>query len=110
MPLVPSFIYDALPGRVLFGAGAVERLGEEVDPLGARRVLAIAGKGVGSATGMAKAMAVEHPAPIVALPTTYAGSEVTPIYGLTGPDGRRTGRDLRAQLGAAWQGRRPPSG
>jgi alcohol dehydrogenase class IV len=29
------------------------------------------------------------------VPTTYAGSEVTPIYGLTGPDGKRTGRDPR---------------
>jgi maleylacetate reductase len=31
----------------------------------------------------------------VAVPTTYAGSEVTPIYGLTGPEGKRTGRDPR---------------
>ena len=51
--------------------------------------------GGGSATGMAKAVALEHPAPIVAVPTTYAGSEVTPIYGLTGPEGKRTGRDPR---------------
>jgi alcohol dehydrogenase class IV len=51
--------------------------------------------GGGSATGMAKAVALERPAPIVAVPTTYAGSEMTPIYGLTGPDGKRTGRDPR---------------
>jgi len=44
---------------------------------------------------MAKAVALEHQAPIVAVPTTYAGSEVTPIYGLTGPEGKRTGRDPR---------------
>ena len=40
----PAFVHDALPGRVLFGVGAVRHLGEEVDRLGARRVLAIAGK------------------------------------------------------------------
>jgi maleylacetate reductase len=51
--------------------------------------------GGGSATGLAKAVALEHAAPILAVPTTYSGSEVTPIYGLTGPDGKRTGRDLR---------------
>jgi maleylacetate reductase len=143
MPPSPAFAYDALPGRVVFGVGAVEQLGEEVDRLGGRRVLAIAGKraidgllerlgprvaasftdvqqhvpveaaaravaaaaeadadclvamGGGSATGMAKAVALERQAPIVAVPTTYAGSEVTPIYGLTGPEGKRTGRDLR---------------
>jgi maleylacetate reductase len=143
MPPSPAFAYDALPGRVVFGVGAVEQLGEEVDRLGGRRVLAIAGKraidgllerlgprvaasftdvqqhvpvegaaravaaaaeadadclvamGGGSATGMAKAVALERQTPIVAVPTTYAGSEVTPIYGLTGPEGKRTGRDLR---------------
>jgi maleylacetate reductase len=52
--------------------------------------------GGGSATGLAKAVALEHGTPIVAVPTTYAGSEVTPIYGLTGPEGKRTGRDPRA--------------
>jgi maleylacetate reductase len=51
--------------------------------------------GGGSATGMAKAVALERQVPIVAVPTTYAGSEVTPIYGLTGPEGKRTGRDPR---------------
>jgi maleylacetate reductase len=143
MPPFPSFVYEALPARVVFGVGSVEHLGEEVDRLGARRVLAIAGKraidglverlggrwaasftevrqhvpveaaaqavaaaaeagtdglvamGGGSATGMAKAVALERRLPILAVPTTYAGSEVTPIYGLTGPDGKRTGRDPR---------------
>ena len=143
MPPFPAFVYDALPGRVVFGVGSVEHLGEEVDRLGAGRVLAIAGKraidglverlggrwaasftdvqqhvpveaaaravaaaseagadclvamGGGSATGMAKAVALERQVPIVAVPTTYAGSEVTPIYGLTGPEGKRTGRDPR---------------
>jgi alcohol dehydrogenase class IV len=53
--------------------------------------------GGGSATGLAKAVALRHQAPIVCVPTTYSGSEMTPIWGLTGPDGKRTGRDPRAQ-------------
>jgi alcohol dehydrogenase class IV len=40
---VRIFTYDALPGRVIFGPGASrQRLAEEVDRLGARRVLLIA--------------------------------------------------------------------
>ena len=39
--------------------------------------------GGGSTTGTAKAIALELPLPIVAVPTTYAGSEMTPIWGLT---------------------------
>ena len=33
--------------------------------------------------------------PILAIPTTYAGSEMTPIYGLTEGGLKKTGRDLR---------------
>jgi maleylacetate reductase len=58
--------------------------------------------GGGSATGMAKAVALERPTPIVAVPTTYAGSEVTPIYGLTGPDGKRTGPRPRGSCPGRW--------
>ena len=43
--------------------------------------------GGGSVTGAAKAVALETGLPIAAVPTTYAGSELTPIYGIT--DGRR---------------------
>ena len=50
--------------------------------------------GGGSAIGLAKAVALELGAPIVAVPTTYAGSEMTPMYGLTG-DHKVTGRDPR---------------
>jgi alcohol dehydrogenase class IV len=49
--------------------------------------------GGSSTTGLAKAIALEHPLPIVAIPTTYAGSEATPIYGLTEGGIKRTGRD-----------------
>jgi alcohol dehydrogenase class IV len=49
--------------------------------------------GGGSTTGLAKAIALESGLPILALPTTYAGSEMTSIYGLTDAGGKRTGRD-----------------
>jgi maleylacetate reductase len=51
--------------------------------------------GGGSATGLGKAIARETGLPLVALPTTYSGSEMTPVWGVTGPDGKRTGRDPR---------------
>lgn len=45
--------------------------------------------GGGSTTGAAKAVALETGLPIVAVPTTYAGSEMTPIWGMT-EKGRKT--------------------
>jgi len=132
--------------RVVFGAGAVDRLGEELDALGIRRTLvvttagrttalasirqALAGRlagecdraavhvpmdrvrdaliqvdaimpdalltvGGGSAVGLAKAVALDRHIPIVAVPTTYAGSEMTGIWGVTDGDRKRTGRDAR---------------
>ena len=47
--------------------------------LGADCALAIGG---GSTIGLGKAIALESGLPILAIPTTYAGSEMTPIYGL----------------------------
>jgi alcohol dehydrogenase class IV len=51
--------------------------------------------GGGSTIGLAKAVALEHAIPILAIPTSYAGSEMTPIYGLTEGGAKRTGRDPR---------------
>jgi alcohol dehydrogenase class IV len=51
--------------------------------------------GGGSTIGLGKAIALESPLPIVAVPTTYAGSEMTPIYGLTEAGVKKTGRDRR---------------
>jgi maleylacetate reductase len=138
------FVHDALPMRVVFGPGAVDRVAEEVDRLGQRRVLvlstprqgALAARvtdllgeraagtfdgarmhvpvetvaaavevveelgadgclaiGGGSTIGLAKALSLRLGLPSVAVPTTYAGSEMTPVWGLT-EDGRKTtGRD-----------------
>jgi maleylacetate reductase len=51
--------------------------------------------GGGSATGLGKAVAIETGIPLVVVPTTFAGSEMTPVYGITG-EHKQTGRDLRA--------------
>lgn len=141
------FVYDALPGRVVFGAGAARTcLVGEVERLGGSRVLLVAGAseeplarelvapfadrvagvftgvrphvpvavaeaaralaksvsadtllcvGGGSTTGTAKAVALTSGLPILAVPTTYAGSEVTPVWGLTEHARKSTGTDHR---------------
>jgi maleylacetate reductase len=65
---------------------------EKARRLGADCTIAIGG---GSTTGLAKALALDAGLPILALPTTYAGSEMTPIYGITNAGLKKTGRDPR---------------
>ena len=60
--------------------------------LGADGCVAVGG---GSAVGLAKALAKDTGLPIVAVPTTYAGSEMTTIWGLTDAGRKTTGRDPR---------------
>lgn len=55
--------------------------------------------GGGSAVGAAKAVALAMPVRLLAVPTTYAGSEVTPIWGLSGPEGKTTGRNPAVAAG-----------
>ncbi|MER6159326.1 maleylacetate reductase [Streptomyces sp. NPDC001868] len=65
----------------------------------ARRAAADAGAdilvsvGGGSTTGLAKAVALTTRLPIVAVPTTYAGSEATNVWGLTEGETKTTGVD-----------------
>ncbi|MDQ5897994.1 MAG: maleylacetate reductase [Pseudomonadota bacterium] len=68
------------------------RATEEAARLGADCAVALGG---GSTIGLGKAIALESSLPIVAVPTTYAGSEMTPIYGITADSVKKTGRDLR---------------
>ena len=63
-----------------------------VDRFAPDAVVAIGG---GSATGLAKMVALERDVRLLALPTTYAGSEMTPIWGTTEDGVKRTGRSLR---------------
>src|SRR5471030_191064 len=65
---------------------------EEARRLGADCAIAIGG---GSTTGLGKAIALESGLPILAIPTTYAGSEMTPIYGITEAGVKKTGKDRR---------------
>ena len=50
--------------------------------------------GGGSTIGLAKAIALKTRLPIVAIPTTYAGSEMTHIYGITDNHRKTTGKDV----------------
>jgi maleylacetate reductase len=60
--------------------------------VGADVLLSVGG---GSTTGTAKAVALTSGLPILAVPTTYAGSEATPVWGLTEQARKTTGTDPR---------------
>jgi maleylacetate reductase len=64
----------------------------EVRRLGADCTMAIGG---GSTTGLGKAIALRTDLPQVVIPTTYAGSEMTPVIGETTADGKTTRRTLQ---------------
>jgi maleylacetate reductase len=144
--VIHPFTYQALPMRVVFGAGSLTKLPDEVEALGLTRVLVLCSPeqedtgravaaalgeraagvlpearmhvpvevatrardlardlgadgcvavGGGSTVGLGKAIALEHGLPVIAIPTTYAGSEMTPVWGLTEGGQKRTGRDIR---------------
>jgi maleylacetate reductase len=56
---------------------------------------AIVAIGGGSAIGLGKALVLRTGLPLVAVPTTYSGSEMTSIYGETDATGKKTGKDAR---------------
>ncbi|WP_217553729.1 maleylacetate reductase [Streptomyces sp. GbtcB6] len=60
-----------------------------------RDVDALVSVGGGSTTGLAKAVALTTGLPIVAVPTTYAGSEATAVWGLTEDSVKTTGTDTK---------------
>ncbi len=142
--IIQSFIYQALPARVVFGSGTVRQVREEAERLGGRRaiVLSTPGRGErlagdiaghlgplsagrcaravmhtpvavtesalavvqetgadilvavggGSTIGLSKALALRTDLPQIVLPTTYAGSEMTPVLGETAGDRKITQR------------------
>ncbi|MCG8505175.1 MAG: maleylacetate reductase [Sphingomonadales bacterium] len=49
--------------------------------------------GGGSTIGLGKALALRHGIPLIAIPTTYAGSEMTSIWGMTENGLKTTGKD-----------------
>jgi maleylacetate reductase len=84
-------IRDVRPHVPIADAEAARRLAAES---GADLIVTIGG---GSATGLGKAVVLEQRLPILAVPTTYAGSEMTPIWGLTSGARKETGRDPAVQ-------------
>jgi maleylacetate reductase len=55
----------------------------------------VAAIGGGSTVGLAKAIALELDIPIIAIPTSFAGSEMTSVWGKTEGGEKTTGRDPR---------------
>ena len=71
---------------------SVEAARRAMEATGADCCVAVGG---GSPVGLAKALALESsaPLPIVAIPTTYSGSEATRIWGISDDGRKTTGRD-----------------
>jgi maleylacetate reductase len=146
--VTPAFTWSAFPSRVVFAAGAVRSVPDEVDRMERQRVLVIGGGasaqraidrlrealgarwagdvrdaaqhvpseiaddgvrtamevgadvlvtvGGGSTTGLGKAIAQASELPLISVPTTYSGSEMTPIWGRTSEGRKQTWSDVRA--------------
>ena len=73
-------------------AEVAERANAAASESGADCVVTIGG---GSAIGYGKVIALGSELPLIAVPTTYSGSEMTPVYGITSGGRKRTTRDLR---------------
>lgn len=141
-----DFNYQSLPWNIVFGAGSLERLPEELRKLDRSRALVLctpnqtadAGRvqallgdacagvfdqaamhvpadtvtaarsladqlevdctvaiGGGSTTGLGKALALQADLDNIVIPTSYAGSEMTNIWGMTEHGRKVTGRDMK---------------
>jgi maleylacetate reductase len=71
-------------------ADVVDRGVEAARAAGADGCVAVGG---GSAIGLGKAVALRTGLPLIAVPSTYSGSEMTPVWGVTEHGAKRTGRD-----------------
>ncbi|HRO59214.1 MAG TPA: maleylacetate reductase [Burkholderiaceae bacterium] len=65
---------------------------EHAASAGADACVAVGG---GSTIGLGKAIALTSSLPIIAVPTTFAGSEMTAIWGMTEAGVKKTGRDVQ---------------
>jgi maleylacetate reductase len=74
-----------------------DRIADAVDQAG-DGVLAVGG---GSAIDLGKAISAEANVPLVSVPTTYAGAEWTPFYGIRDPDRKMRGGGAGAHLAGA---------
>lgn len=73
-------------------ADLVRAVSEKIHNKNLNKIISIGG---GSSIGLAKALALETSLPIWAVPTTYAGSEMTNMYGITADGAKKVGRDNR---------------
>ncbi|SEF14989.1 maleylacetate reductase [Rhizobiales bacterium GAS191] len=73
----------------------VEVTAQAMDVVAARRADGVVAVGGGSTTGLAKAIALRSNLPQIVVPTTYAGSEMTPIIGETSHGRKTTQRSLK---------------
>ena len=76
--------------RMHVPAEVADRAVEVARTVGADGCVAVGG---GSAIGLGKVIALRTGLPLVAVPSTYSGSEMTPVWGLTEHGAKRTGRD-----------------
>jgi maleylacetate reductase len=65
------------------------------DSAAAHNIDLLVSVGGGSTTGLAKAIALTSGTPVISIPTTYAGSEATNVWGLTESARKTTGVDPR---------------
>jgi maleylacetate reductase len=145
--MLPSFVHDIQPQRVVFAPGAIARIADEAARLGMSRALVVAtpgsgarlgrrivdglgdraaglhaqamihvpkpvaqaglaavraanadglvAAGGGAAIGLAKIIARDLGLPILAVPTTYSGSEATSIWGMSDGERKLTGKDAK---------------
>ncbi len=85
-------IFDG--ARVHVPAEVVEAAAGVLAGCGADVLVSIGG---GAAIGLGKALRLDHPVGFAAVPTTYSGSEMTSVYGITRGADKRTGRDPRVR-------------
>jgi maleylacetate reductase len=94
--LLEFALHDRFAGRIdgvkqHVPAERAEAARDKAREVGAAGIIAIGG---GSAIGLAKAIALTSGLPIIAVPTTYAGSEMTPVWGQTADGDKTTGTNL----------------
>ena len=88
LPIRPRATWMEVPSHRI--AEAAERAGDGVVALGG-----------GSAIDLGKAISAEAEVPVVSVPTTYAGAEWTPYFGVRDPDRKMRGGGAGAHLGGA---------
>src|SRR6266511_821665 len=85
LPIQPSAAWTEVPSHRI--AEAAEQAGDGVVALGG-----------GSAIDLGKAISAEADVPLVSVPTTYAGAEWTPYFGVRDPDRKLRGGGAGAHL------------